>query len=167
MNAIALMLSVFLVVAQGSKVGEVETSFDKRANFQAFRTYSWQPGYDAYDPAVHKLIIAAIDQEMAGLGFSKVASGGDVTIAYYSVLSTEVDLKALEKLQREGKTTPPPEKSLGRLMVIMRKPNVEERLWSASTREHVSRDQAETAIRTVTKRLFEKYPGRVGAKTKN
>jgi hypothetical protein len=163
MNVIVLILSV-LLAAQGAKVGDVETSFDKRANFQAFKTYSWQPGYDAYDPAVHKMIVAAIDQEMAGLGFSKVASGADVTIAYYSVLSTEVDLKALEKMQREGKTTAPPEKSLGRLMVIMRKPNVEERVWSASTREHVSRDQAETAIRTVTKRLFEKYPGRAVAK---
>jgi hypothetical protein len=160
MSVMALTMSVLLVVAQGAKVGEVETSFDKRANFQSFRTYTWQPGYDAYDPAVHKLIVAAIDQEMAGLGFKKVESGADVTIAYYSVLSTEVDLKALEKLQREGKTTPPPEKSLGRLMVIMRKPMVEERLWSASTREHVSREQAETAIRTVASRLFAKYPGR-------
>jgi hypothetical protein len=164
MNVIVLMLSIVLAAAQGAKVGEVETSFDKRASFQAFKTYSWQPGYDAYDPAIHKLIVSAIDQEMAGLGFAKVASGADVTIAYYSVLSTEVDLKALEKLQREGKATASAEKSLGRLMVIMRKPNVEERLWSATTREHISREQAEATIRTVAKRLFEKYPGRVGAK---
>jgi hypothetical protein len=33
-------------------------------------------------------------------------------------------------------------------------------VWSASTREHVSREQAETAIATATRRIFEAYPGR-------
>jgi hypothetical protein len=160
MNGIVLTLCLLLAATQGAKVGVVESTFDKSTDFRALRTYSWQAGYDAYDPAIHKLIVAAIDAEMTGLGFTKVASGGDATIAYYSVLSTEVDIKALEKLQREGKTTAPPTKSLGRLVIIMRKPGGDASLWTASTREHVEREQAETTIRVVAQRLFEKYPGR-------
>jgi hypothetical protein len=82
-------------------------------------------------------------------------------LAYYTVRSSEVDLSALERLppQELGNA---PQKMLGRLLVIMRKPADEARLWSASTRDYVSNDPValNDTIRRVANRLFETYPTR-------
>lgn len=164
MNLITFTLCLLLAAAQGARVGKVESTFDKQANFTAFHTYSWHPGYDAHDPNVHKMIVAAIEEEMTKLGFSKVAKDADVTLAYYTIFSTEIDLEALDRLERKGRVDEPPTKSLGRLLIIMRKPNVDQRLWSASMHEHIDRERPEETIRATTKRLFEKYPGRNGTK---
>ena len=61
------------VGAQGSQVGRVETTFDKKANFGAFRTYSWLAGYKASNPVVSddgKFIAfqMARSREAAGVG---------------------------------------------------------------------------------------------------
>ena len=165
MNFITVTLCLLLLAAQGAKVGKVESTFDENTDFSTFRTYSWHPGYDAHDPNVHKIIVAAIEDEMAKLGFAKVTSGADVTLAYYTIFSTEIDLKALDRLERKGQVDEPPTKSLGRLLIIMRKPGGDTRLWSASTREHIDREKPEDTIRATAKKLFEKYPGR--ERTKN
>jgi hypothetical protein len=161
MNLITLTLCLMVLAAQGAKVGKVESDFDKAADFRSFRTYSWQPGYDAHDPTVHKMIVSAIERELAQLGFTKRDTNADVTIAYYTVLSTEIDLKALDRLEREGRSGMPT-KSLGRLLIIMRKPGADQRLWSVSTREHVDPDpaKAEETIAATTSKLFAEYPGR-------
>ena len=162
MNLVVLTLSFVMLVAQSTDTTKVESTFDKKTNFGALRTYSWAAGYNAYRPDVHKAIVDALDAELAGVGLKKVTSGADVTIAYYTVASTEVDLKSLEKLQREGRSADAPSKTLGRLVVMMRKPGAEERLWSASTREFIDPDPAklDAAIRAIVVRLFTTYPTR-------
>ena len=163
MNLISLLLCVMLLAAQGARVGKIESEFDERTDFRAFHTYRWHPGYNAYDPRVHKIIVAAIESEMAALGFTRSDTNPDVTVAYYSLLSTEIDLDALEELEEHGRSGMPV-KSLGRLLIIMRKPDVDERLWSVSTREFVDPDPVKLAetIKATTQKLFAKYPGRAG-----
>jgi hypothetical protein len=162
MNAVVVMLCV-AALAQGAANAKVETSFDKSVDFKALRTYSWVRGYDAYNPEAHKRIVTALEEEMTRLGFTKATSSPDVTLSYYTVASTEVDLKSLEALERSGKQGDPNTKTLGRLLVIMRFPNAAERIWSASTREYVDADIAkfDETIRAVTRRLFDAYPSRV------
>ena len=99
---------------------------------------------------------------MASLGYTKVANGADVSLVYYTVMSFEVDLKDLDKIEREGRGTIAPTKALGRLVVALRRPNSTARIWAASTREHLDPDPAKLGdtIRSVTARLFDTYPGR-------
>ena len=164
MKSAVIVLIGLLVAPQGDVIGKVESSFDKKTNFPAFRTYSWNAGYNAYDPDAHKLIVAAFEAEMASLGLTKVETGGDVTLAYYTVTGTDVDLKALDKIEREGGGATPT-KARGRLVVIMRNP-ASKQIWSASTREYLDPDRAKLkdTIQTVTARLFETYPGRKRAR---
>jgi len=160
MTSVIIVLLGLLIAPQGDAIGKVETKFDKKANFQAFHTYSWIPGYNAYDPEAHKLVVAAFDKEMASLGFTKVDSGADVTLAYYTVTGTDVDLKALDKKEKEG-ATGSTTKARARLVVIMRAPPSQQ-VWSASTREYVDQDRAKLndTIQSVSARLFNTYPGR-------
>jgi hypothetical protein len=164
MTSVMIVLLGLLIAPQGDAIGKVETKFDKKADFQSFHTYSWIRGYNAYDPEAHKLVVAAFDKEMASLGFTKVDSGADVTLAYYTVTGTDVDLKALDKKEREG-AVGPTTKPRARLVVIMRAAPSQQ-VWSASTREYLEQDRAKLSdtIQSVTTRLFNTYPGRKPAR---
>jgi hypothetical protein len=163
MNSLAGALVLLLLTPQA--IGEVESHLDKKADFGAFRTYSWSKGHQAYNPAAHKLIVAAIDEQMAGLGFKQAdAAAADVFLTYHTVRSSEVDLKTLDKLQQEGQA--PNTRVLGRLAVVMSNPKSRAMLWSAATRRRLSEDQAawKDELQRAVAALFDTYPGRQKAK---
>ena len=159
MKSVALLLLGFLFTTQQPAPGKVDSTSDKKTNFAAIHTYSWAKGADALVPEAHKMIIAAVDKEAAAVGLKPVATGGDVTIAYYTMTVTNVDLKALDKMT--DKTAQPPTKELGKLVIVMRNP-AHEQVWSAISREYLDSDRAkiEATIQAVTGRLFATYPTR-------
>jgi Domain of unknown function (DUF4136) len=165
MKILSITLFSLALMAQGATVGKVESKVDKTANFGALHSYSWLTGYNADNPDVHKLIVAAVEAEMTKAGFTKVATGGDATIAYYTVRTTEVDLKALDKAQKAGNSATPT-KVLGRLVVVMRPAASTQQIWSASTREFIDPDPAKLndTVHSATARLFETYPGKKPAR---
>jgi hypothetical protein len=161
MKGVAILLLGFLFTAQQPVPGKVDSTFDKQANFAAIKTYSWTAGTDAFVPEAHKMIITAIDKEAAGVGLKRLETGGDVTIAYYTMTVSNVDLKALDKMDK--KTMAAPTKDLGKLVVVMRDA-AHQQVWSAMSREYLDPDRAklQATIQTVTERLFAAYPTRVG-----
>jgi hypothetical protein len=161
MKTIAGLLLGLLLAAQTPPVGKVESTFDKNTSFAAFRTYSWVQGTHAFNPAAHKIIVAALSAEMTALGFTETTSGGDVTLAYYTTTVSNVDFKALEKAEREGSSGPVATKEIGRLVVVMRRAAAREPIWTAATREFIDRDVEKLggSIAPVTARLFATYPG--------
>ena len=156
MNSIVVLL-VALIAAQTPPIGKADSTFDKKANFASFRTYTWAPGSHAFNPLAHKLIVDALEAEMTARGFTKVATAADVTLSYSSMAIKNVDLKALDEAERAGKAAPT--KDLGRLVVVMRNP-ARQQLWSAATREYLEPDIEKLGgtIRAVTARLFSTYP---------
>jgi Domain of unknown function (DUF4136) len=153
---------LFVWLTQLPPIGGVDSEFDKTTDFAALRSYAWTAGTNAFLPEAHKMIVAAVDAEMASLGLKQVASGADITVAYYALTTTQVDFKALDKLERDSNAAPPaPTKELGKLIVIIRNP-ARQQLWSAGTREFLEADRAKlgATIRSVTARLFATYPGR-------
>jgi hypothetical protein len=160
MNTIAVLV-LGLLLAQTPPTGKVDSAFDKKADFAALRTYSWTLGSHAFNPEAHKIIVAALEADMAALGFTKAASGADVTLAYYTTTVSNVDFKALDKIEREGGASSAATRELGKLVVVMRRAPAREQIWSAATREYIERDVEKLGaiIRVVTARLFESYPG--------
>ena len=155
-----MMYALFglFVYAQSDAIGKVESSFDKKANFAALRTYSWAGGARAYNEEAHRLVVAAFEKEMTTLGFKQVTSGADVLLSYYNVTSTDVDLKKLDEATRAGSAAPT--KMRARMMIVMRAPATRAELWSAITREYVEPDQLAATVQRVAERLFATYPGK-------
>ena len=164
MNSVVCALLLLLAVPQ--KIGDVESSFDKRANFGALKTYAWAKGHEALTPSVHKAIAAAIDGQMASLGFTKAEpSAADTILKYHVVRGTDVDLNALEKAPPSASAQPAPTKTLGKLVVVLYpRGSTETPLWEAHTRQYVSDDPAtrERDLQTTVTALFDTYPGRKG-----
>ena len=158
MKVMMFALVGLFVYAQSDAIGKVETSFDKKANFAQLHTYSWSGGAPALNADAHRLVIAAFEKEMTALGFKQVASGADVTLSYYNITSTDVDLKKLDEATRAGTATPT--KTRARMMVVMRAPATRAELWTAITREYVEPDQLAATVQRVAERLFATYPGK-------
>jgi hypothetical protein len=166
MTTLGILLFALTLGQTSDAVGKVETTFDTTVNFATLKTYSWMTGYIAERASTHKMIVESVDAEMAKSGFTKVPIGADVTLAYYTVRSTYVDVKALDKRQQAGPGEAAPTNAVGRLVLIMRAGDPAKQIWSASTREFMDPDPARLAetIDTATARLFETYPTRVAAR---
>ena len=158
MKIMMFALAALFVYAQSDAIGKVETTFDKKTNFTELHTYSWSGGARAYNEEAHRLLVAAFEKEMTALGFKQVTSGADVTLSYYNVTSTDVDLKKLDEATRSGAATPT--KTRARMMIVMRAPATRAEIWTAITREYVEPDQLAATVQRVAERLFATYPGK-------
>jgi hypothetical protein len=149
---------VFVVsTQQPPKEGRIESLKDSKANFASFTTYTWERGNEAYDPSVHRMLVQAIDAELAARGLRKLESGaGTVTIRYHSNLRTDVSLDTLDEFEKAGKIAPG--RALGRLAIVMRTPD-NRRVWAADTVQPIP-DPAtrESDLRQIVARMFETYP---------
>jgi hypothetical protein len=66
----------------------------KKAELARLKTYSWGASHAAIDKTVDQQIVAAIERELAGLGFTKATQGsGDALVAYHTVVRRDVDTK--------------------------------------------------------------------------
>ena len=154
--------------AQGRPAaGKVNSTYDKTATFKTFKTYGWVAGQNAFDPAVHKTIVSAIDAEMSALGLKKVEGRtGDATLRYLAVRSTSVDLAKLEALEKQGGDQSGATFTVGRLVIVMEDAKSSHQLWAVDGLERLNPAAAERdeTIKHVVARMFETYPTRLPVK---
>src|SRR5262245_20827852 len=159
MKLIGVALSLLLSFAQvPPKEGKIESVKDDKANFASFTTYRWERGHEAYDKSIHKLIVDAVDAEMAARGFRKIETGTpSVTLRYHTVVRTDVLLDKLDEFEREGKVAPT--KTLGRLILVMRDAG-DRQVWAADTVQLMKSDSAtrNRDIQQVITKMFATYP---------
>ena len=88
-----LLLAASAAAAHMPKYG-VKSKADSSTNFTALTTYQWEPGWDAWNPS-HPLILAAVERELAAIGFRQVDSGpSDVLVTYQSLRRNDIDLNS-------------------------------------------------------------------------
>ena len=76
-NRLLLLGSAVSVVCLFAKVA---TDYDHKANFGNYHTYSWV-GVNVQEPLWKDRIESAVDAQLTGKGWQKVASGGDATVS--------------------------------------------------------------------------------------
>ena len=146
-----------VMTGQMPKYG-VTATVEKGVDVAKFTTYSWTTGQPSAIKSIDARIVAAVDRELAALGFSKASSGpGDVLVAYYSVTRTDVNLKA--KPDAGGLL---PQSSVGTLMVALLRPTDRERLvrLRIDTPIDATAGKVEAAIDSAVAELFAHYPTR-------
>jgi hypothetical protein len=74
------ILTLVLVLACVAWAVKVTTDYDHRADFSRYRTYSWLK-VEAGNSLWADRIQGAIDAQLAAKGLTRVASGGDLTVA--------------------------------------------------------------------------------------
>ena len=125
-------------------------------DFAKFKTYHWFGGHTAYDPAIHKLIVDAVERELATLGLTKVEGKADLELVYHSMQSAQA--------APGGPGTKPT--AIGTLVVNLLDPATSEQLWHARIDRPIDVDRAKAAemINSAVAALFERYPTRAPAR---
>jgi hypothetical protein len=67
---------------------EVKTDYDHKADFSRYRTYSWLSA-KASNPLWEDRMMGAVDSQLAAKGWTKVASGGDASVAAVGTTKNE------------------------------------------------------------------------------
>lgn len=76
------------VLASIAFAADVNTDYDKKADFTQYRTYSWI-GVNASNSLWSDRIRNDVDQQLAAKGWSKVQSGGDAAVSAFGATKTE------------------------------------------------------------------------------
>ncbi len=163
MTILGYALALLLFAAQPPGAGKVTSDYDKTADFAKYRTYAWSHAPADYRAKVHDLLVAGIDKEMATLGFTKTDDvKADLTLKYFTVRSTSIDLKELEKAEREGNKNKATTYDMGKLAVVLRETATDKRLWAAQTQEFMSPDVAtrEATVAQAVTKVFQTFPKR-------
>jgi hypothetical protein len=76
----------FVLAGTAPAQQQVRTDHDRSANFEQYKTYSWQK-IGARDPLMVDRIKSAVDSALAAKGWAQVPSGGDTAIV--AVVTTQ------------------------------------------------------------------------------
>jgi len=163
MKSLGYVLALLLFLPQPPREGKVASEYDKKADFATYKTYTWVEGRKATVPLGHELLVKGIEKEMSARGLTKDDSGqAHLTVAYYTLRTSYVDLKEVEKLEREGYKEQAQIYDMGKLVVVVRERSTKRQLWAANTLEPLSADPAarERTINDAVVKLFQTYPTR-------
>ena len=94
---ISLLAGIVFLCATASFAQQVKTDYDRNADFNKYKTYSWENVHTANALWVDR-IKAAVNSALAAKGWTQVDSGGDVSI---SVQRYGTD--RIVRIQRPGK----------------------------------------------------------------
>jgi len=72
-------IAMALFLATSLFAGDVKTDYDRSANFNQYKTYSWG-NVQTQDALFVDRIKSAVDEALAAKGWRQVASGGDVSL---------------------------------------------------------------------------------------
>src|SRR5437763_16818332 len=88
-----VVCTLFILAVVGAGLAQhVKTDFDHQANFNQYKTYSWQeikPANSLWDDRIKN----AVDAQLAAKGWTKVDSGGDVAVVAIKTTQTERTLQ--------------------------------------------------------------------------
>ena len=158
---VILLIAWPLVQAETPRY-KVKVEIDKHANFSRFKTYTWEPGWDAFDKNINDYIHTAIERELRVRGLTEGRpNASDVTVTYATLRWTDTDLDA--------KRTPAglkPSFPVAALLVLIRDPRTHAELFRARSDTAVDLDPKtfQTTIDHQVSQIFAKYPVREMAK---
>ena len=145
---------------------KVSTDYDRAANFSSFKTYSWRAGTPLPNPLNAERLVSAIDANLKAKGFTKVDSGGVVTVTYQASAFYSVDVQSFQSGGPYScwggcttSTTVTPV-TIGTVIVDIVDTKANKMLWRGSATDTVSGDPKENEgkIQEGVHRMFEKFP---------
>ena len=143
------------VAAQQTKYG-VKVEAVQAAPLAAARTYVWMASHPSFDKNIDRIIVAAVDRELAARGLTKLASGAGDTVVSYDV-TNRTDVDANSKPKADGTLS---EYLVGTLVVDLRDAAGSRSLFKVrmDTPLEGTRATMEAPINAAVTAMFEKYP---------
>jgi hypothetical protein len=92
-----IYLTAVLCTGVAAFAQEVRFDYDRSADFNSFRTYEWVDYRPVHigDQLMDRDIKSAVDEQLAGRGLRRVATGGDLYVGYQASVSYEKEYDSL------------------------------------------------------------------------
>jgi hypothetical protein len=90
-KTILLSVAMMMLVSVVSVAQQVKTDYDRNANFDQFKTYSWS-NVKTKDPLLVDRIKNAVNSTLAAKGLTQVDSGGDLSIVAMEITRNQQTL---------------------------------------------------------------------------
>lgn len=162
-----VFIGLALLLAGNLLAGDVKTDYDRSANFQQYKTYSWQR-IKTRDPLMVDRIKSAVNASLQSKGFREVPSGGDISIMANEITRDKQTLNTYYDDFGGGwrwggfgdATTTTETYKVGTLVVDLFDTNAKKLLWRGSSSDTLS-DNSDKNIKNIdndVKKMFQKFP---------
>src|SRR5580698_2151209 len=161
-----------LLLASGSFAQDVKTDYDRAADFNLYKTYSWEKVH-TQNPLWVDRIKAAVNSALAAKGWTKVDSGGNVSIMAMEMTQSHQTLNTYYDSFGGGwgwrggfggdfgdSTTTESTYKVGTLVVDLFDANTKKLIWRGSSSDTLS-DKSAKNIKNLDKsvdKMFEHFP---------
>jgi hypothetical protein len=170
-----------LTLSSAALAQKVKVEYDKKNQFNRFKTYYWGRKNDEYlRPLLAAVVIGATDHNLQALGLKKVESAGDLVIEAYGSLDTEMNVVGTPDLYYfppiyggpwwgqptvfyvPGTSTATILKQ-GTLVIDLADPQTKTLQWRGIASAKLDSTQKEKSLQVIEKsvaKMFKDYPGR-------
>jgi hypothetical protein len=159
-------IAVVIFLATSLFANDVHTDYDRGANFGRYKTYSWG-GVQVQDPLWVNRIETAVDEALTAKGWTRVPSGGDVSLMATEVtrneqtLNTYYDRFGGRRFGSVGEaTTTTDVYRVGTLVVDMVDAQTKKLVWQGSSSDTLS-NNSEKNIKNLDKgvqKMLKNFP---------
>ena len=164
----ALPIAVAFAVSGCGSSMQVNTDYDKTANFSALKTYSWREGTPLPNPLMGDRVVAAVDAQLQAKGLQRVDTGGDLTVTYHASATESMDIQTFSTGSYYGcwggcmssaQTTVRPV-TTGTLIVDLVETSSNKMLWRGTGSDTVTGDpqEGERKVNEAIQRMFSDFP---------
>ena len=173
-SRITTTAALMLAFAGASFAQQVKTDYDRSANFEQFKTYSWQ-NVSTRDPLMVDRIKSAVNAALAAKGWTEVPSGGNAAIVAIETTQTQQTLQTFYDGFGGGwrwrgfggfgeSTTTPETYQVGTLVVDIFDANAHQLIWRGSASDTLSNnsDKNIKALDKGVNKMFNHFPPRPG-----
>jgi hypothetical protein len=167
-----ISLATAILSATASFAQQVKTDYDREADFTRYRTYCWQ-NVHTEDPFWVERIKTAVDTALAVKGWTKVESGGDVSIMAMEMTEQHRTLNTYYDNYGGGwnwrwrgfsgfgiATTTEDVYNVGTLVIDLFDTSAKRIIWRGSASETISRRASWniTNLNKAVQKMFEHFP---------
>jgi len=153
-NLIFGSIAMAIFLATSLFAGDVKTDYDRSANFNQYKTYSWG-NVQTQEALLVDRIKSAVDEALAAKGWRQVASGGDV-----SLTATEFTEDQQILNNHDDNITTTETYQVGSLVVEMFDTRTAKLIWRGSSSDTLS-SKPDKNIKNLDKgvqKMFKNFP---------
>ena len=165
-------LTGFLCLAALGLAQDIQFDYDRSANFSSYKTYTWVDlkAGRAANQLMDQNIKRSVDEQLVGKGLQRVASGGDLQVAYQMGIDHEKQFdgwgmgpRVLGNARVTSSTI-----DIGKLAVDIYDPGKKQLVWHGAAEKTLDikkdPDQNYQNLEKAMAKLFRNYPPQSGKK---
>ncbi len=172
---LAALLGAMLIAAAAAQAQKIKVEYDKSLDFSKFKTYAIDPKENAARPMLRLAIQAAVQDDLAKRGLTKVDADPDLYVQMYGAIDSDINVNYMDPIYGSG--IPPINYGItmwhnipgsvttvvvhkGEMVLDIIDARQKKLVWRGIANQKLSdkRDKLLEQVNTTVEKLFQQYP---------